>query len=256
MVRPLCTALLLLAALAIQPAAAEGLDRAEIEEIVRSYLLEHPEVIMEAVGVLQERAERAAIEKNRKAILENRDALVNDPLSIVIGNPKGDVTLVEFYDYRCPYCREMHEKVERLIASDPNLRVVLKQYPIKDYPGEVPVSLIAARMALAAAKQGKFLALHDALFRAEPPLDEKRVFAIAAKAGIDVAKLKADMNGPGVTQHVRETLGLADALGINGTPTFVIGDVLIPGVVETDLLAHFVARAREIEAAAAGVENP
>ena len=237
-------ALFLLAGFGPAPAAAEELDRAKVEEIVRSYLLEHPEVIMEAVGVLQQRTERAAFEKNRQAILANRDALVHDPLSIVIGNPDGDVTLVEFYDYRCPYCREMHAKVAALIARDPKLRVVLKQYPIKDYPGETPVSLISAKAALAAEKQEKFVAFHDALFKAEPPLTEQRVYSLAASVGLNVARLKKDMNAPVVTQHVRETLLLADTLGIDGTPTFIVGDVLIPGVVEVEVLEHFVARAR------------
>lgn len=249
-------ALLLLALSPLTAAAADEINRAEVEEIIRSYLIENPEVIVEAVKVLQDRAERAAFEKSRAAILANQDALLNDPLSIVIGNPEGDVTLVEFYDYRCPYCRAMHSRIDALIAKDKGIRVVLKQYPVKDYPGEVPVSLISARLALAAEKQGKFPAFHDALFKAEPPLDETRVFAIAAAAGLDVAKLKADMGAPGVSQHVRETLLLADALGINGTPTFVIGDVMIPGVIEVEVLEHFIARAREMQAAQATAKNP
>ncbi|HXV73180.1 MAG TPA: DsbA family protein [Sphingomonadales bacterium] len=247
---------LFILAAASAPAAGEELDRAQVETIIREYLLENPEVIMEAVGVLQERAEKAAFEKNRKAITDHRDALFNDPLSIVIGNPKGDVTLVEFYDYRCPYCREMHARVERLIAGDPNLRVVLKQYPVKDYPGEAPVSLVAARLAQAAHKQGKFAAFHGALFAAEPPLSEERLYALAAEAGLDVTRLKEDMRAPETAQHVRETLLLADALGINGTPTFVVGDIILPGVIETDVLVQLIARARSLQAAGAKAQNP
>ena len=217
----------------------------QIEDIVRNYLLEHPEVIAEAVAILQARAEAAAHEANRAALHKNRDLLENDPLSIVAGNPNGDVTLVELYDYRCPYCRQSHESIMRLIEEDENLKIVFKQFPVKDRPGETPVSLISARIAMAAEKQGLFLPFHDAMFTAEPPLSERKVYEIAKEVGIDVDRALQDMKDPVITQHLRETLILASEIGATGTPTFVVGDYLIPGMVDYDVLKQLIDITRE-----------
>lgn len=231
------------------PYAQEELDKTRIEEIVRNYILEHPEIIAEAVQILQARAEAAAQEANRAAIIKNQALLVNDDLSITAGNPEGDVTLVEFYDYRCPYCRASHESISRLLAEDENLRIVFKQFPVKDQPGEVPVSLISARMAMAAQAQGLFLLFHDAMFSAEPPLSKARVYEIAARIGLDMEQLDQDMRDPDITLHLRQTLVLASEIGATGTPTFVIGEVLIPGMVDYDTLKEFITYTRELNAA-------
>ena len=237
--------------LAVPAANAQGedeLDKTRIEEIVRNYILENPEIIAEAVQILQERAERASQEASRAAIIKNQALLLNDDLSITAGNPEGDVTLVEFYDYRCPYCRASHESISRLLAEDENLRIVFKQFPVKDQPGEVPVSLISARMAMAAKEQGLFLPFHDAMFSAEPPLSEAKVYEIAARIGLDMEQLDQDMRDPEITRHLRQTLVLASEIGATGTPTFVIGEVLIPGMVDYDTLKEFITYTREINA--------
>lgn len=231
-----------------RPAGAENVDindTKRVEQIIRNYLLENPEVIAEAIVILQERAQTEARDASIAALSKNRDLLENDPLSIVTGNPKGDVTLVEFYDYRCPYCRESHADIMRLLEEDKNLKVVFKQFPVKDRPGEIPVSLISARIAMAAEEQGLFLPFHHAMLSSPPPLTERKIYEIAEQVGIDVEKAREDMKKSTVTQHLRETLILANEIGATGTPTFVIGDYLIPGMVNFDILKQVIDITRE-----------
>lgn len=237
------------------PAAAQTFDenqKREIEDIVRDYILENPEIIAEAVKILQERADNAQLESTRQAIIENRDLLENDPLSIVLGNPDGDITIVELYDYRCPYCREIHGDLNRLIEQDKGIRLVLKQFPVKDRVGETPVSLISARLAQVAARHGVFEEFHNAMFDAEPPLTEAKVFAIAEQVGLDPDTIQDEMQAPEVTQHIRETLRLANDLGSTGTPTFVIDDYMIPGLISFDNLVEFIGYVREFRKENAG----
>ena len=240
-------------------AAAEEVDitsTEQIEQIVRDYLLEHPEIIAEAITILQNRAEADAREASMAALHKNRDLLEHDPLSIVEGNPEGDVTLVKFYDYRCPYCRKSHADIMQLINEDKNLRIVFKQFVVKDRPGETPVSLISARIAMAAQEQGLFLPFHDAMFEAEPPLSEQKVYEIAARVGINVDQALRDMRDPLITQHLRETLILANEIGATGTPTFVVGDFMIPGAVDYDVLKQVIEISREAKMAEAAKTGP
>lgn len=257
MIRRLMFAFALALAAALPAHAQEDpLSRDDVEQIIREYLLENPEILAEAFDVLQEREQRAAFEAAQAAIREHAELLFDDPNSVVIGNPQGSVNLVEFYDYRCPYCREVHGDINRLIEENPDLRVVMKQFPVKDSPGEAPVSLIAARAAMAAEKQGRFKPFHDALFEAPRPLTEAGVYAIAKDAGLDVNRLKQDMQAADITQHIRDSLFLANQLGINGTPSFVVGDVLIPGLVSYDVLQEFVGYARTGALEQAGGNQP
>jgi len=223
-----------------EDADAEAIKRYEFEQLVKDYILNNPEIIAEAIRILNDRADAASRESTKQAILKNHDLLENDPLSVVLGNPEGDVTLVEFYDYRCPYCRESHERVLKLIETDPGVRVVLKQFPVKDRPGERPISLISARIAMIAHDKGLFLPFHDAMYKAEPPLTEARVFEIAGEVGLDVDALKEEMTNPKITRHLRETLVLASEIGVTGTPTFVMGDIMIPGMVDFEILQQLV----------------
>ncbi len=229
----------------------EALNKEQIEEIIRNYILENPEIITEAVFILQEREEQRTREAAQVALANNHDLLFNDELSIVVGNPEGDVTLVEFYDYRCPYCRQSHAAVMQMLEEDKNLRLILKQFPVKDQPGEVPVSLISARMAMAAKKQGLFLPFHDAMFLAEPPLTERKVYAIAEEVGLDLERLEKDMRDPEFTEHLRQTLTLASEIGATGTPTFVIGRYVIPSMLDAEILRQIIDLTRESQAAQA-----
>lgn len=206
---------------------------------VRDYLLEHPEVIMEAVGRLEAR-NRALVEGEAQAALKARaDELFRDPASPVGGNPAGDVTMVEFFDYNCPYCRRVAGPMRETIASDPQLRVVYKEFPILG-----PNSAFAAKAALAAHRQGRYVAFHEALMRARGAADEESVLRIATEVGLDVERLKADMADAEIQSAIDRNLKLAEALRISGTPAFVIGDRILRGATDAATLRDLIAKAR------------
>ena len=219
--------------------AASPPDRDAIRKIVREYLLEHPEVIEEAIRVLQARREARKQDRVHAALREHDSALRSHPMSPVSGNPKGDVTLVEFFDYQCGYCKRSLQPVKDLLETDGQLRIVWKEFPILG-----PVSRFAARAGMAAAKQGRYLAYHVAVMGSRGKLTEERVMAMAADAGLDVQRLRRDMQDPAIEDYLDETIHLARTLGIKGTPAFVIGDTLVPGAVGGDQLKELIARAR------------
>ena len=202
----------------------------EIQAIIKSYLVEHPEVMEEAVDALQKQEAAKTADAARTAIRQSSAELLKSPDDIVLGNPRGDVSLVEFYDYRCGYCKGAYPQIEALIAQDHNVRLVMKQFPILG-----PDSLTASRAVFAAKQQGadKQLALHKALIEAKNPIDEAKVFDLAAKAGLNVETLKEAMKDPRITEVIAKTKSLAAAIHIDGTPSFILGDQLIPGVVST-----------------------
>jgi protein-disulfide isomerase len=212
----------------------------EFERRVRAYLLEHPEVIAEALQGLEQR-ERVAQATAAKSVLKTRaDELLRDPASPVGGNPQGDVTLVEFFDYNCPYCRQVVPHMAKAEASDPKLRIVYKEFPILG-----PNSTFAAKAALAAHRQGKYAALHKALMETKGTLVEKGVIETAGRLGLDVELLKKDMADPAIQAHIDRNLALARALQINGTPSFVIGEQIVPGAVDLATLERLIREARE-----------
>lgn len=207
---------------------------------VRAYLLTHPEVIVEAVQILQQRQQAAQAEATKGVIAARADEIFRDPASPVGGNPEGDVSLVEFFDYNCQYCRAVAPILVELGRTDPGLRLVYKEFPILG-----PGSEMAARAALAAERQGKYQALHTALMQAKPPLTEENVFAAAAATGLDADRLRRDMADPGIVEAIARNHTLAAELGITGTPGFVIGDRVVPGAVDQATLAGLLAEARE-----------
>ena len=156
------------------------------------------------------------------------------------GNPEGDVTVVEFFDYQCPYCKLVEPAVEDLIKGDSKLRIVYKEFPILG-----PVSTYASRVALAAMKQGKYVEFHTAMMAAKGKITEDIVMKIAADAGLDLAKVKIDMNAPEIEKTIQHSYELADALGINGTPAFIIGDALLPGAADLATLKKAVTETRK-----------
>lgn len=224
---------------AAEPAPAAP-DRAAIERVVREYLRDHPEVVIEALESFKKKQEEAELADIKKAMAARRDEIVGDPGSPVGGNPKGDVTLVEFFDYRCGVCKNVHPMVNELIRSDGRIRRVYKEWPILG-----PPSLVAARAALASRKQGKYLAFHDALMEARGDLSESTVLAIATRVGMDTARLRRDMNDPEIGAILQRNYALAESLRINGTPSFVIGNVLVRGARDIDSMRELVARARK-----------
>ena len=212
----------------------------DFEQRVRDFLLEHPEVIMEAVQLLQERQRAAEAENLKRTIAARRDEIFNDPSAPVGGNPSGDVTVVEFFDYNCPYCRRVAPTLAEVEEADASLRIVYKEFPILG-----PGSRFAARAALAAQKQGTYPAFHTALMRAQEQLDENEVITIAQAVGLDAARLQQDMQDPAIEDAIARNLELAEALGITGTPSFVIGDRIVPGAIDRRTLERLIAGARQ-----------
>ena len=216
-------------------------EQTAIEKTIHQYLLDHPDVVLEVLNILRTRQQAAEAEGARAKLAAHRDELVSDPSSPVTGNPDGDVTLVEFFDYHCAYCKSVRGSVMTVLDEDPGLRVVFKEFPILG-----PDSVAAARAALASRNQDpdKYVEFHNALMSTRGRLTQPRIIEIARDVGFDVERLEADMALPEVAQTIARNLALARALGITGTPTFVIGDRLIPGAVDLDSLKRLIAQAR------------
>ncbi|GLQ07057.1 DsbA family protein [Sneathiella chinensis] len=208
---------------------------------VRAYLLQNPEVIREVITALQlKEAQEAAAQKT--ALLDAmRPDLEQDGYSYVAGNPNGDVTVVEFFDYRCGYCKKSFPDVMKLVKDDGNIRLVLKEFPVLGDP-----SMLAAQAAMAALKQeGKYMDFHVALMETRAQLSEDRVFAIAEETGLNIEQLKADMKDDDIQENLSKTYQQARALGISGTPTFIIGSELAPGAIPIAQMKALVDTARE-----------
>ncbi|MEZ5998939.1 MAG: thioredoxin domain-containing protein [Hyphomonas sp.] len=232
MIRPLI-ATAALAALALTPACADSaqtggkMDRAEIEKIVHEYIVAHPEVIEEAIYALTERERAAAEAQVKEAITANWDALYNLPADYSIGPDDAPVTVVEFFDYRCGYCKRSVDWVQGLPAAyDNKVRVVFKEHPI--FGG---ISHDAALAALAAGRQGKYRDMHVAMMKlkSNDELTDKKIDEIAAGLGLDVKKLRADMKSMPVQKQLADVIQLGDALQVDGTPGFFIGDTVVSG---------------------------
>ncbi|WP_439814454.1 DsbA family protein [Zavarzinia sp. CC-PAN008] len=214
-------------------------QRKEIGELVRGYLLEHPEVLEEAINILQTRREQQQADQAKGAIVANRAALTRDANAPVAGNPDGDITIVEFFDFRCGYCRSSHPTIQQLLKEDPRIRLVYRDFPILG-----PESELASRAAVASIRQGKYAVFHDALMEAPPQMTLESILAVAAKVGLDVDRLKADMVDPRTEKIINDTAELAAKVGIRATPSFVVGDTLIPGAIELKDLKEVIAHAR------------
>jgi len=221
------------------PGAFEPVQEQAIRDIVRDYLIAHPEVLIEALTKYQEQQRLAADERRRESLAALRGDLAEDPDSPVLGNPKGDVVLVEFFDYRCPYCRTVAGPLREAVASDGKVRLVMKEFPILG-----PDSVVAARAALAAARQGRYEEFHFALMAIKGRINEATVMTVARQVGLDIDRMKIDMESAEISAMLDRNMRLAQALDIGGTPAFVIGDELIPGAVELEQLEQKIAEAR------------
>lgn len=218
-------------------------DRAAFGAQVRAYLLENPEVIMEAVQVLEERQAAEQAQGDVALIENNADAIFNDGYSWVGGNPEGDVTIVEFFDYRCGFCRRAHPEVAQLLELDGNIRYVAKEFPIL---GEN--SLVSSRFALAAREIGgdeAYEAAKEALIVLNGETDDTVLRRLADTLGLDADAVLGAMDDEGITEQLATTRALAQTLQINGTPSFVMGDQLVRGYVPLDAMQQIVAQARQ-----------
>ncbi|WP_376087339.1 DsbA family protein [Roseomonas sp. CCTCC AB2023176] len=226
-----------------QPAAAPSFtteQREEIVSVLRDALRRDPSILRDAIGALQESDRAAQEETRRQALLANAEALFRTADDPIKGNARGDVTIVEFFDARCGYCRSFQPALNQLLQRDRNVRVVLKDLPILG-----PNSTLASRALLAAQRQGKYEALHDALMRLRTDTPETVIQAEAQRAGLDWARLRRDMDDPAIMRRIETNLALAQRLGVEGTPALVIGDRLIPGAIELPDLERYVREARE-----------
>ena len=213
-------------------AQERSLSDADIKALALEAIRENPSIIEEAIGLLRQREENERLEAARRVLTEEREALERDPDAPVLGNPDGDVTIVEFFDYNCPYCKRAKPEIEGLLESDGNVRFVMREWPIL---GEG--SLFAAKAALAAREQGRYEDMHWALM-ALGRADEASVTEAAREIGLDLERLREDMEAPAIQAHFQRSNQLAQALGFSGTPSFVVGDALLPGLVpQTDLQA-------------------
>lgn len=207
-------------------------DKAAIEQIVHDYILDNPEILPEAMANLQQR-------ESEKLLAGLRGALETPFPGAILGNPKGKVTLVEFADFACGYCRQSVADVKALVEENPDLRVVLREFPILS-----PESETAARMALAAAEQGKYSAFHYAMYAAGRP-SAQTIEAAARVAGVDLEQARKTMKSPAVDTELKRNFELAQRLGFNGTPSWVAGDAIISGAIGKKQLADAIAKARQ-----------
>ena len=225
----------------IMPASADDappLDRAAVEQVVRDLLQREPEVVMEALQTLQAKREATEAEQAKQAVVDHAAAL-NGTVTEVAANPDGDVTLVEFMDYHCGYCRKMMPSIRDLVAKDKNVRLVLKEFPILG-----PDSVVAARAAVAARNQGRYWDMHLGLMQSDD-ISITGVRAVGERLGLDMDKLEADMVSPATEEVLAEDLKLAQALDLRGTPAFVLGGQIIPGAVPPEQLEAMITDVRE-----------
>jgi protein-disulfide isomerase len=217
-------------------------QRLQIEAIVKEYLLKNPEVLMEAQNVLEAKMDKIQAERTAAAIRQNAKEIFRPAGSPVVGNAKGDVTVIEFFDYNCPYCKKAFLEVAQLVEKDKQVKLILKEFPILSKGSEE-----AAKVALAAKLQGKYWEVHRALNEAQGQSNEASALRLAEKLGLDMAKLKKDMASAEVKKEIDETRALAMKLGIQGTPHFLVGDRVIPGAPENLLeqIAKNVAEVRK-----------
>jgi protein-disulfide isomerase len=216
-------------------------QRSDIETIVRSYLIAHPEVLEEAMNELTKRQAAAETAKQEAAIGENAEAIFNSPHGVVLGNKDGDVTFVEFFDYNCGYCKRAMADMLDLLKSDPKLKVVLKEFPVLSEG-----SVEAARVAVAVRMQDpkKYLEFHTRLLGGRGPADKARALAVAKDVGLDVARIEKDLANPEIRATIEENMKLAEDMGLNGTPSYVIGKQVVVGAVGLDGLKEKIGVAR------------
>lgn len=230
------------AAPATAPSATSSFSaaqRAEIEGMIKSYLLEHPEIMVEVSKELEKRQASLQAESNKKVIVERKASIFKAPTDFVLGNTKGEISVVEFFDYNCGWCKKAVDEVNKLTKADPQVRVVMKELPIF---GEN--STFAAKAAMASLKQGKYWEYHTALMK-ERQVTKDNVFKIAEKVGLNVDKLKADMNDPAIDAALKENTALAQELGIEGTPGFIIDSRVNVGFVPADGIRDILADVRK-----------
>ena len=217
-------------------AVAVPLDKAAVEQIVKSYIMENPQLILDSVENYQK---KARTERQSEGLKKSKDTLLKDLDSPETGNPQGDMTIVEFFDYNCGYCKHAFPEIKALLETDKNIRVVFKEFPILG-----PTSVTASKWALAANKQKKYFEFHSALMENKQPITDELLEKIAKDVGLDTKQVKADAEDKGIQAQIDKNRQLSESLGLTGTPAFVIGDEVLPGFIQLDEMERMIAGIR------------
>jgi protein-disulfide isomerase len=239
---PALLALTLCAAPASAQTFSDG-QRGEIETIVKNYLVTHPEVLEEAMAELNKRQAAAETERHEASIVQNSETIFNSPRNVTLGNKSGDVTFVEFFDYNCGYCKRAMTDMLDLMKSDPKLKVVLKEFPVLS-EGSVDAAKVAVAVRMQDPGGAKYLDFHQKLLGGRGQADKARALAAAKEAGLDVARIEKDMASPEARATIEENFKLAESMGMNGTPSYVIGKQVVVGAIGVEGLKEKIGIAR------------
>jgi protein-disulfide isomerase len=218
-------------------------QRGDIEAIVKSYLVAHPEVLEEAMNELQKRQTAAETAKHEASIAQNAEAIFNSPRGVLLGNKDGDVTFVEFFDYNCGYCKRAMADMLDLMKNDSKLKVVLKEFPVLS-EGSIEAARVAVAVRMQDPSGKKYLDFHQKLLGGRGVADKARAMAAAKDAGLDTARIEKDITSPEVKATLAENMKLAEDMGLNGTPSYVIGKQIVVGAVGLDGLKEKIGIAR------------
>jgi protein-disulfide isomerase len=218
-------------------------QKGDIEAIIKNYLVSHPEVLEEAMGELSKRQAAEETQKHEASVADNAGTIFNSPRGVVLGNKDGDVTFVEFFDYNCGYCKRAMADMLDLMKSDPKLKVVLKEFPVLS-PGSVEAAQVAVAVRMQDPSGKKYLDFHQKLLGGRGAADKARALAAAKDAGLDVARIEKDLAGPEVKATIEENFKLAESMGMNGTPSYVIGKQVVVGAIGFDGLKEKIGVAR------------
>jgi protein-disulfide isomerase len=228
---------------AVSAQSFSDVQRGDIETIVRNYLLAHPEVLEEAMTELSKRQAAAETEKHEASIAKNAETIFNSPRGVALGNKDGDVTFVEFFDYNCGYCKRAMADMLDLMKTDPKLKVVLKEFPVLSQ-GSVEAAQVAVAVRMQDASGKKYLDFHQKLLGGRGAADKARAMAAAKEAGLDIGRIEKDLASPEVRATIEENFKLAEAMGMNGTPSYVIGKQVVIGAVGLESLKEKIGIAR------------
>ncbi|MDF0581081.1 DsbA family protein [Bradyrhizobium yuanmingense] len=228
------------------PASADSFSdsqRTEIEKIIKNYLVRHPEVLEEAMAELSKRQAAAETQKHQASIAQNAEAIFNSPRQVVLGNRDGDVTFVEFFDYNCGYCKRAMDDMLTIMKGDPKLKVVLKEFPVLSQ-GSVEAAQVGVAVRMQDPSGKKYLDFHQKLLSGRGAADKARAMQAAKEAGLDTARIEKDIASPEVRATLEENFKLAEAMGMNGTPSYVIGKQIVIGAVGVESLKEKIGIAR------------
>jgi len=236
-------AALLMVALPVTAQEFSAPQKSEIERIIRDYLVSHPEVLQEAIAELDKRQTAADLEKAKTAVADNAETLFNSSRHVVLGNPKGDVTLIEFFDYNCGFCKRAMADMLDLLKEDAKLKIILKEFPVLG-PGSVEAAKVAVAVRMQDKSGKKYLDFHQKLLGGRGQADKARALAVAKEVGMDMKRIDVDMASDEVKVSLDESLKLAETLGLNGTPSYIIGTDVVVGAVGLEALRTKVSTAR------------